>query len=74
LLTVDIGSETRQIVAGIQKFYATDDLIGKHVVVVTNLEKATIFGTESDGMVLAAGDSADLLTTYGESSPGQQVR
>ncbi|HIJ12470.1 MAG TPA: methionine--tRNA ligase subunit beta, partial [Halobacteriales archaeon] len=74
LLTVDIGSETRRIVAGIQKFYATDDLIGKHVVVVTNLEKATIFGTESDGMVLAAGDSADLLTTYGDSSPGQEVR
>ena len=44
------------------------------MVVVTNLEKATIFGTESDGMVLAAGDSADLLTTYGESSPGQEVR
>ena len=71
---MDIGSETRQIVAGIRKFYAIDDLIGKNVVVATNLEKATIFGTESDGMVLAAGDSANLLTTYGDSPPGEKIR
>ena len=71
---MDIGSETRQIVAGIRKFYTIEDLIGKHVAVATNLEKATIFGTESDGMVLAAGDSADLLTTHGDSSPGEKIR
>tara|TARA_A100001037_G_C15152807_1_gene640679 strand:- start:5897 stop:7936 length:2040 start_codon:yes stop_codon:yes gene_type:complete len=73
-IEVDIGSETRQIVAGIRKFYSPDDLIGKSVVVITNLEKATIFGTESNGMILAAGDTADLLTTYANSPPGEKIR
>ena len=44
------------------------------MVVITNLEKATIFGTESNGMILAAGDTADLLTTYANSPPGEKIR
>ena len=53
-LTVDLGAETRTLVAGIAKDYLSDDLVGKQVVVVTNLQPATLMGVESQGMVLAA--------------------
>ena len=61
-LQVNIGGETRQIVAGMQQFYKPEELVGRDVVVVTNLAPAKIFGVESNGMILAAGDSASLLT------------
>jgi len=73
-LTVDIGNETRQIVSGIKKLHKIEDLVGKKIVVVANLESATLFGIESNGMMLAAGDSADLLTTYQDSPPGTKVK
>ncbi|WP_135830175.1 methionine--tRNA ligase [Halorussus halobius] len=73
-LEVDIGVETRQIVAGIKQLHDLDDLPGTKVVVVANLEKAELFGVESDGMVLAAGEDADLLTTHEDSEPGTKVR
>jgi len=53
-IQIDLGTEQRQIVAGIAAKYAPDDLIGKQVVVVANLEPATIRGVESNGMLLAA--------------------
>ncbi|MFZ5517918.1 MAG: methionine--tRNA ligase [Candidatus Zhuqueibacterota bacterium] len=53
-MQIDLGTEQRQIVAGIALKYAPDDLIGKQVVVVANLEPATIRGIESNGMLLAA--------------------
>lgn len=58
VLDVDLGDETKQIVAGIRKSYSEDELIGKHVVVAANLEPATIRGEESNGMVLAASSDA----------------
>ncbi|WP_115865127.1 methionine--tRNA ligase [Halorussus litoreus] len=73
-LEVDIGVETRQIVAGIKQLHDLDALPGTKVVVVANLEKAELFGVESNGMVLAAGEDADLLTTHGDSEPGTKVR
>ena len=72
-LEVDIGSETRQVVAGIKQFYEADELPGTRVVVLANLEPATLFGVESDGMVLAAGEEADLLTTLGDAQPGEEI-
>jgi methionine--tRNA ligase beta chain len=54
VLKVDLGSEERQIVAGIRAHYQPEELIGKQVVVVANLETATLRGLESQGMVLAA--------------------
>lgn len=55
LLDVDLGEpETRQLVAGIKDDYEEDDLAGKQIVVVTNLEDATIRGEKSEGMLLAA--------------------
>jgi len=73
-LQVDIGSETRQIVAGMQQFYKPEELVGKDVVVVTNLAPAKIFGVESNGMVLAAGDSASLLVPFRPVEPGSKIR
>ncbi len=72
-LTVDLGLETRQIVAGLKPHYDLEDLEGQRVVVVANLERAEIFGVESNGMVLAAGEEADLLTTIGDAPLGSKV-
>jgi methionyl-tRNA synthetase len=73
-LQVDIGSETRQIVAGMQQFYKPDEMVGKDVVVVTNLAPAKIFGVESNGMILAAGDTASLLVPLKPVEPGTNIR
>jgi len=73
-LEVDIGTETRQVVAGLRQLHDVESLPGTRVVVVANLEKAELFGTESDGMVLAAGEGADLLTTHGDAPPGTKIR
>jgi len=53
-LQIDLGSENRQLVAGIAKHYTPEELIGKQIVVVTNLQPAVIRGIESQGMLLAA--------------------
>jgi methionyl-tRNA synthetase len=73
-LVVDIGVEERQIVAGIKQLHDLSELAGKRVIVLANLEKAELFGVESDGMVLAAGEAADLLTTHGDAIPGEKIR
>jgi methionyl-tRNA synthetase len=73
-LEIDIGVETRQIVAGIKQFYDVGDLAGTRVVVLANLEAAELFGVESNGMLLAAGDEADLLTTVGDAPVGSVIR
>ncbi len=59
-LTVKIGGETRTLVAGIAEQYEPAALVGRKVVVVANLEPATLMGVESDGMVLAASEGKDL--------------
>jgi len=59
-LEVDLGSEKRQVVAGIGKAYAPESLIGKAIVVVANLEPRKLMGLESQGVVLAAHDENDL--------------
>jgi len=73
-LEVDIGIETRQVVAGIKQLHDLDELPGTKVVLLANMEKAELFGVESNGMVLAAGEEADLLTTHGDAEPGTKIR
>jgi methionyl-tRNA synthetase len=73
-IAVDIGSEKRQVVSGIAPFYTPEALIGSQVVMITNLEPATIFGVESRGMILAAGDDAALLLPNREVEPGTKIR
>lgn len=54
LLDVDMGSEVRQLVAGIAEYYDPEALVGKEIVVVANLEPKKVRGYESRGMLLAA--------------------
>lgn len=56
VLKVDTGTEIKQLVAGIRKSYTPEQLIGRRVVIVNNLEPAIIRGEESRGMILAASD------------------
>ena len=60
VVIVDLGDKTKQLVAGIRGFYAKEDLIGKQVVVVDNLEPAMLRGVESQGMLLAASDETGI--------------
>jgi len=64
LLQVDVGDEQKQIVAGIRQHYAPEQLVGKLIVIVNNLEPAMLRGETSTGMLLAAtsGEKVILLT------------
>jgi methionyl-tRNA synthetase len=76
-LQVDIGSEKRQIVAGIAKHYAPADLIGKHIVVVQNLKPAKLRGELSEGMLLAATSpegSLELVSVSEKIPAGSRVK
>jgi methionyl-tRNA synthetase len=76
-LLVDLGEESpRQIVAGLAQDFAPEELQGKLVVVVANLEPATIRGLRSYGMLLAVGEEKPLalVTTDRECPPGSVVR
>jgi methionyl-tRNA synthetase len=76
-LQIEVGSETRQIVAGIAQHYRPEDLVGRTIVVVANLKPAKLMGLESQGMLLAAHDEAGtlaLLSVDKEIPPGSPVR
>ena len=75
-LRVDLGSETRQLVAGIKKSYMPEELVGKHIIVVANLEPATLRGVESQGMLLAAStEDGPVLATFDKAvAPGAKVK
>ncbi len=75
-LAVNVGAEVRMLVAGIAEHYAPADLIGRKVVVVANLEPATLMGIESNGMVLAASEGKDLalIILDRDLPPGAKVK
>jgi len=76
-LQVEIGDEKRQVVAGIAQHYKPEDLIGKLVVIVANLQPAKLMGQESKGMILAASNESGVLTLVGvqsEISAGSTVK
>jgi methionyl-tRNA synthetase len=60
-LQVEVGTEKRQIIAGIARHYKPEELVGKQVVVVFNLKPAKLMGHESQGMLLAASDNNGRL-------------
>src|ERR1700691_2770879 len=64
LLQVDVGDEQKQIVAGIRAHYTPEQLVGKLIVIVNNLEPAMLRGESSNGMLLAAtsGEKVVVLT------------
>ncbi len=68
-LQVDLGVETRQIIAGIGKSYAPQDIIGKSVIVVANLKEAKLMGEVSQGMILAGSLKKDLILSGFDGTP-----
>jgi len=69
-LEVDTGKEKRQLVAGIGKFYNPEEIIGKEIIVIANLEPKIIFGIESQGMLLAANvDGQPVILTPDKEVP-----
>ena len=74
-LQLEMGGETRQILAGIAEHYAPEDLEGKTIVVVANLEPAVIRGVESNGMLLAASsDNSVVIVTVDDTKVGSGIR
>ena len=77
LLKIDLGSEQRQIVAGIRAYYEPESLVGKLIVVVKNLAPRAMRGEVSQGMLLAASNEdrtqVILLTPAADIQPGAKV-
>jgi methionyl-tRNA synthetase len=74
-LQIDLGTEQRQIVAGVAQYYSPEEVVGKTIIVLKNLKPAIIRGIESDGMLLAAksGDKLVLLTVDKDIPPGAKI-
>lgn len=74
-LKVDLGVETKQVVSSIASNYRPEELIGKTIIVITNLKPATFMGYKSEAMLLAAEneESLSLLTTFSDIEPGTEV-
>lgn len=71
VLSVDVGVEKRQIVAGLKKYIPKDALLNKHILVCMNIIPATIRGVESKGMLLAADDGVNVVVVEApKSKPG----
>lgn len=75
VLQIDLGDEQRQILAGIRNHYTAEDLIGRQIVVVANLEPAKLRGLESQGMLLAASDEGRVVILMPDKTvqPGAKV-
>ena len=76
-LKVDIGTETREIIAGIKMAYKPEELVGRHIIVVANLKPRKMKFGLSEGMLLTAGEGEHelfLLTTDRGAKPGQRIR
>ncbi|MFA5319718.1 MAG: methionine--tRNA ligase subunit beta [Candidatus Omnitrophota bacterium] len=76
VLKVDVGGVEKQIVAGIRLGYAKEDLVGRQVVLVNNLEPAVLRGVESQGMLLAASDEQGvcIVSPLRKVVPGSTVK
>lgn len=75
VLQIDLGTEQRQICAGIRNHYTPEELVGRQIIVVANLETAMLRGLESQGMLLAASDEGRVIILTPEKSvqPGAKV-
>jgi methionyl-tRNA synthetase len=76
VITIDLGDKTKQIVAGIKGFYKPEDLLGRQIAVVDNLEPAVLRGVESQAMLLAAQDDKgiSILTPDKEVKLGSVIK
>jgi methionyl-tRNA synthetase len=75
-LRIDLGGETRQLVAGIKRSYRPEELVGKTIIVLANLKPALLRGVESQGMLLAATteDGPVVATFERHVAPGSRVK
>lgn len=77
-LQLQVGNETRQVVSGIAKYYTPEELVGKNLIVIANLQPVKLRGVESHGMILAASTPGDeklvLATVDGDIDSGSKVR
>lgn len=77
VLKIDLGTEQRQLVAGLRGYYEPADLVGRSIVVVKNLKPRKMRGELSQGMLLAASDEGKsqviLLTPMNDIAPGAKV-
>jgi len=75
LLKVDVGGQEKQIIAGLRQWYAPEQLAGRLIIVVNNLQPAMLRGEESNGMLLAAtsGNEVIFLTPERECVPGAKI-
>jgi methionyl-tRNA synthetase len=76
IVIVDLGDKTKQLVAGIRPFYQKEELLGKQVVLIDNLEPAVLRRVESQGMLLAAADEEGIaiISPLRQMKPGSIVR
>ena len=76
VLKIDVGDKQKQIVAGIRQFYKTEDLVGRQIVVIDNLEPVTLRGQVSEGMLLAAQSDGfiSVLTPDKSVKEGAKIR
>lgn len=72
-LSVDLGFETRTIVAGIKQYYAIEGLVGRQIVVVANLAPRKLRGVESHGMLLVAKDDVNFTLLTAHAIPGASI-
>ncbi len=74
ILKVDAGDEKRQIVSGLREFYKKDELVGRNIILVSNLMISTLRGVESNGMLLAAEVGNRPVVVFADKSkPGEQL-
>jgi len=77
VLKVDLGTEQRQLCAGLKGFYTPQQLLGKNLIIVTNLAPRKMRGVDSNGMLLAAltpdQSQVVVLTTDSDIAPGSHV-
>ncbi|MBQ8896656.1 MAG: methionine--tRNA ligase [Clostridia bacterium] len=76
VLQIDMGGEIRQVVSGIAKYYTPEELIGKKVIVVSNLKPVKLRGIDSNGMILAADTENGVKVIFADenANPGSKVR
>lgn len=73
---VKIGSQVKQIVSGIRKYYTPEEMVGKKVMVLVNLKPATLAGVVSEGMILCAEDAdgnLSIMTPEKEMPAGAEI-
>jgi methionyl-tRNA synthetase len=73
-LKVDIGTEVRQVVAGIAECYEPNQLINRAIILVANLKPVKLMGVESQGMLLAANNNGQIMLAGFDSTPSQGIR